>query len=175
MGAPRKEFSGAVEMYRRGFSVADVAAAFGRSRQAMWKILMRRGVRFRSNLRFLADNHFFRGGAIGSASSAVTKAVANGILVVGPCEVCGLPPAIQRGRQRIHGHHDDYNFPLKVRWLCKRHHHDWHISNKPIERTTSITPRREIASLGGRASWRKHRDKHLASLAKARAKRWGRK
>lgn len=31
-----------------------------------------------------------------------------------PCEACGC--------LKVHAHHDDYNFPLNVRWLCIDHH-----------------------------------------------------
>ena len=33
---------------------------------------------------------------------------------------------------KIHGHHDNYAFPLSVRWLCPKCHTDWHKNNKPI-------------------------------------------
>ena len=41
-------------------------------------------------------------------------AIRAGRLVRKPCEVCGNP--------EVDGHHDDYSLPLKVRWLCRKHH-----------------------------------------------------
>ena len=38
-----------------------------------------------------------------------------------PCETCG--------RKDVHGHHDDYDKPLNVRWLCPVHHNLWHKQN----------------------------------------------
>lgn len=34
-----------------------------------------------------------------------------------PCEICGRP---------AEAHHDDYDKPLEVRWLCFEHHREWH-------------------------------------------------
>jgi hypothetical protein len=39
----------------------------------------------------------------------------------GNCEICGS--------EKTHGHHDDYDFPLSVRWLCAAHHKQWHNEN----------------------------------------------
>lgn len=43
-------------------------------------------------------------------------AIRLGILVCRPCEVCG--------KTKVEAHHDDYDKPLDVRWLCKDHHED---------------------------------------------------
>jgi hypothetical protein len=53
------------------------------------------------------------------AYGAVRKATVTGHLVRQPCEVCG-DTAI------VHGHHDDYDEPLKVVWLCPKHHAERH-------------------------------------------------
>ena len=50
------------------------------------------------------------------ARKMVERALAAGRLVRQPCEACGSP--------RAHAHHDDYDRPLDVRWLCQRHHND---------------------------------------------------
>jgi len=39
-------------------------------------------------------------------------------LVKYPCEVCG--------EENSEAHHLDYNDPLNVLWLCKKHHREWH-------------------------------------------------
>lgn len=54
------------------------------------------------------------------AHVAVGKALARGELVKQPCEVC------QTTEGRIDAHHDDYSKPLKVRWLCRKHHNLLH-------------------------------------------------
>ena len=40
-------------------------------------------------------------------------------IVPKPCEVCGI-------EKNIHAHHDDYDKPLEVRWLCALHHRELH-------------------------------------------------
>ena len=60
------------------------------------------------------------------AKSMVNHAIRDGKLNRSPCEVCGAEPA--------QGHHDDYNHPLKVRWLCQSCHAKWHRENEPIRK-----------------------------------------
>ncbi|CAM0009381.1 endonuclease [Vibrio phage K367 g1] len=38
-----------------------------------------------------------------------------------PCEICGSSKSV--------AHHDDYDKPLNVRWLCQAHHKQWHAKN----------------------------------------------
>jgi hypothetical protein len=45
-------------------------------------------------------------------------AVDSGKLVRLPCLVCGNP--------KSEGHHEDYNKPLEVVWLCRIHHEEVH-------------------------------------------------
>lgn len=59
------------------------------------------------------------------ARNLVDRAIRRGQLIRNPCEVCGNPKA--------QAHHDDYNKPLDVRWLCTTHHAQWHKENKPID------------------------------------------
>jgi hypothetical protein len=59
------------------------------------------------------------------AGYAVRDAVKLGKLDKGPCEVCGTD-------KDIHGHHESYAKEdwLKVIWLCREHHIEWHSLDK---------------------------------------------
>jgi ribosomal protein S27AE len=58
-----------------------------------------------------------------SAAWMVGNAVRDGRLMKQySCSECG-------SGGRIHGHHDDYAFPLVVRWLCGKCHTQWHHEN----------------------------------------------
>jgi hypothetical protein len=52
------------------------------------------------------------------AHLAVQKAIEEGSLIHEPCEICCSYYAV--------AHHDDYDRPLDVRWLCHKHHNQFH-------------------------------------------------
>lgn len=57
------------------------------------------------------------------AATCVNNAIRDGRLKRGDaCEVCG-------SRKRLRAHHDDYDKPLNVRWLCAVCHSAWHQQN----------------------------------------------
>lgn len=49
------------------------------------------------------------------------NAIRDRVLKKLPCEVCG--------KTDVNAHHDDYDKPLTVRWLCPEHHAEWHKIN----------------------------------------------
>lgn len=53
------------------------------------------------------------------AKNKALHAIKIGKLTRGPCEVCG-------SIVNVAGHHDDYDKPLDVRWLCHKHHDNLH-------------------------------------------------
>ena len=135
MGAPRKDYDHAVVLYEQGLSIGEVAAFYGITRQAMHTILKRRGVICREQLRFGKDNHFHRGGKTvkARANDILERALLKGVLVRrDSCEQCDVSGGRTKGgHSTIQAHHDDYNQPLSVRWLCPRCHHEWHKSHRP--------------------------------------------
>jgi hypothetical protein len=54
----------------------------------------------------------------------VTNAIRTGRLIRQPCERCGR--LRNEDGSAVDGHHDDYEKPLCVRWLCETHHVEWH-------------------------------------------------
>jgi hypothetical protein len=135
---PLNEYKKAVELYQSGLSVAEVASYYGITRQCMWGVLVRR-IKLRPRIKLGEDNHLYRGGILHDprAGQIVTYALKKKILTPGPCEVCGEHGRYSDGRSKSCAHHDDYNKPLDVRWLCQVRHHEWHKNNKPIKRQTA--------------------------------------
>jgi len=72
--------------------------------------------------RSAGSRHDFR------SHNLVNRAIAAGLIVrPAACEGCGRSPTDrQDGGAQIEAHHDDYNKPFEVRWLCKSCHTSWH-------------------------------------------------
>lgn len=125
-----------IKMYNAGLSLEPIANYFNVSRQAMWDLLRRR-ITLRSQKRFGEDNNFYRGGinANDPAQNLLEKAIQKGIIKRKKhCELCGDSGKFKDGRTKIQAHHDDYNKPLDIRWLCQKCHHDWHKNNNAINK-----------------------------------------
>jgi hypothetical protein len=58
------------------------------------------------------------------ARRKVSTAIASGKLIAKPCERCGA--------DKSQAHHDDYQKPLEVRWLCAIHHAEFHSTMKGV-------------------------------------------
>ncbi len=52
------------------------------------------------------------------AVHAITNAVRDGRVIKLPCIICG--------EIKVEAHHEDYNKPLDVKWLCPKHHRRLH-------------------------------------------------
>lgn len=132
----KKNYPAAVQLYQDGLSVQDVAEFYGITRQSMWVWLKRRDVEMRPKIRNGMDNQFHRGGTRSSkqANHLVEKAIKKG-LIERPqiCQECGNHCVPANGRPQIEAHHDDYNHPLTVRWLCRKCHYNWHQTNQAIQ------------------------------------------
>lgn len=141
VGAKRLEkYDDCVALYNSGLSIQDCAEYYGITRQAMHKVLKRRGCEFRSNKKYGSDNHFYRGSEVSPKKKRVQhlteKAVKKGVLVnPGLCSKCGCENTFKDGRSGIQAHHCDYDKPLDVIWLCQKCHHEWHKNNKAKNET----------------------------------------
>jgi len=131
-----EQFRAATASYLEGRSLAEIADHLPITRQALWERFKRAGVTMREQQRHGADNHFYRGGAKGAdwAHNKLEAALKRGTLTrPETCESCRTPGTpYSDGRTAIQGHHDNYNAPLNVRWLCQRCHHEWHKTNEPV-------------------------------------------
>jgi hypothetical protein len=136
-------YDGARALYETGFSIGDCADFYGISRQAMWKILQRRETEFRPQTKSGTDNHFYRGTKADQRCHDITElAVEKGWLKRTPCEQCGANGTFSDGRSEVQAHHDDYNKPTEVRWLCQKCHHKWHSTNKA--KGSEVMPEKDL-------------------------------
>jgi len=137
--------------YLSGSSIADCSGKYGIGTHVVDKILTHRKIKKRGAGKSGENNAFYRGGSVTGGSEARSlsyAAIRNGVLVRQSCEVCGAFGVIN-GRNIVHAHHDDYNRPLNVRWLCGEHHYEWHKNNKAKARRTAGKPKAIELICGG--------------------------
>ena len=128
----------AIDLYRGGKTCAAVAKELSVTKQNIHSLLKKRGVLIKRktkmkltptpSIRKLISEYppedqwwmeeFMKRER---ARNAVFRAVKSGRLTRLPCEGCG--------ERNSEGHHDDYDKPLEVRWLCNHHHNEWHRIN----------------------------------------------
>ena len=68
-----------------------------------------------------------------AAREAVMRELRAGRMVREPCEVCGIEHGATRKdgtRVRVEAHHDSYERPLEVRFLCGDHHRPPWVSDR---------------------------------------------
>ncbi len=149
----RKDYEAAAVMYASGASLGKVAALHGITRQTMWEALRLRGVDMRKQKRYGEDNHLYRGGPLADsrALTYVNRAIQRGEITPTPCEVCGAESRGADGRRLVHAHHDDYNFPDRVRFLCQTCHYEWHKHNLAVGKSDFVPRFDARTSTTGRA------------------------
>jgi hypothetical protein len=64
------------------------------------------------------------------AHASVRSAIKLGIMNIEPCMVCG--------ELEVEAHHEDYQRPYDVKWLCKKHHVERHQELKHINKLESL-------------------------------------
>ena len=89
------------------------------------------------------------------ARAIASKAMHRGKLTKKPCEMCGSAQSEK--------HHENYSEPLKVRWLCRKHHLEWH-RDHPMEIVSPGTSRKKVKS-ATRAKSCKNRKTETAKTA----------
>tara|TARA_R100001244_G_scaffold121574_5_gene91200 strand:+ start:214 stop:633 length:420 start_codon:yes stop_codon:yes gene_type:complete len=85
------------------------------------KYPLEEGAKYKNSKRYLELHPERR-----SACGKVRRAILSGKLTKLPCEICGVTAPVQ-------AHHDDYSKPLDVRWLCVKHHNEYHVKKREAE------------------------------------------
>lgn len=109
------------ELWKKKLPVKDIAEVIGITRQAVYLRLNQLGLKRKKEPIQWDDlpYDFTEQRLRNRAYAAVAKGLEKGLLTKSPCQVCG--------EEKTQAHHDDYKKPLDVRWLCIKHHNEWHM------------------------------------------------
>ena len=123
-----KKLEMAAKLYRSGFSIKETAEYFDVSRQNLSQLfkkhkIVRPAPEIPEHIRTRLNEPDIvaireRDRKMARAWRLVMVAIKKGLINPQPCEVCG--------EEKSQAHHDDYSKPLEVRWLCNKHHRQWH-------------------------------------------------
>lgn len=120
------------KLYGRGYRCRKCdRERYNKWRKENWEEILRRyRERYKKNSREILDKKKKHKKAKQNPAKQKTRAITKYAIKVGhlikkPCEVCGNP--------RSQAHHNDYNNPFDIKWLCTVHHAEWHRFNKAIE------------------------------------------
>lgn len=131
----KEQIEQAAAMYNSGIGGETIALHFGVTRQTIYYHLKKRNIERRECRWAGEENPLWRGG---SPADSKMKYVALAAVKAGflerpaVCQACGRPSRGRGGKNNLHAHHDDYNQPLTVRWLCLSCDIEWHRSNEPV-------------------------------------------
>lgn len=140
-----ENLSCAIDAYKAGESLTRVSKNFKCCRSTLRDRIKEKGLRItphhRNSIRTGPKNNMWADGRRyhQPAVAAVGRAIKSGILQrPTECSRCG-------SQVPLHAHHDDYNKPLDVRWLCFKCHYAWHRENiaVPILFSKPKSPRKK--------------------------------
>lgn len=126
-----------VSEYKAGATVKALAAHYSKSTTTIAATLKRAGIGLgRDHGRVAFPPRTMSDSEHATLNARVRRMVERGeIPKKSECESCGATQADFTGNQ-LHAHHDDYNKPYEVRWLCNACHKNWHYVNQPIAPTS---------------------------------------
>lgn len=104
-------------------NIVHTAAVLGLSRRAFYRLMDKYGIRrIIDEEQAAAELRIAHAQLVNRARGIVAQAIKDG-LKRGPCETCGATGFTE-------AHHDNYDKPLQIRWLCRSHHAQLHGGRK---------------------------------------------